>query len=461
MKAQVKKNTDEKNKSFNLIGQGGYGCTYYPEIKCKTQQPGSINYLTKIQIKDKNFENETSIGKIVKTIPNYQYMFAPILDYCDVNLAKIENDKLEACDVINENPQTKFVSNKILYIGKNNLSDYFDEILFNKKNRKTQLTRYIKKIAETHLYLLDSIDILNKKDVLHLDLKVYNVMYDYKNNVPIIIDFGLSTQIKNMYPEKYIYSKRPFGVLSEIYAPWCIEIILLSYIARQVKQTDNSKRDKGYLDETKFQEKITKVDEMEKWCHLFVTQNSGLKYSIFTSSELTDFETRLKLWVNTFKNKTWKDVWSIIFSSHKSWDNYSLSMMYLSEFQNTGILDNILRPQQLQPDQKQQQQPQQPKQPVSDLNIRETSVIKKYVNILKETLLADPSKRKTPNVTFTDIKPIFNRIIKSELISTIQEIKGKIATTQNEIKVKTVKQQKTLKDLQQSKQILDNKQLRQ
>ena len=63
-----------------LLSQGSFGCVYYPSLNCQGKSEVSKEYLSKLQKKDFNSENEKNIGKkIIANIPNYKKHFVPIL----------------------------------------------------------------------------------------------------------------------------------------------------------------------------------------------------------------------------------------------------------------------------------------------------------------------------------------------------------------------------------------------
>jgi hypothetical protein len=443
--AKKSENTD----TFTLLGQGGYGCAFYPEIKCKTQKPGSKKYLTKIQIKNKSFENEVNIGKLVQNIPNYKFFFAPVLEHCDVNISTIDKDQISKCEIITEeltqNKSTQFVSNKILYVGENKLSDYFEKLMTVKKPPTQTFVNYISKIGKAHLYLLESVQLLNENDILHLDIVSRNIMYDSKNDIPILIDFGLSTQIQQIETDRYMKSKTPFGVGGDhIYPPWCIEIVLLSNIARKIKKK-NTASNASYIDEQKFLEKIpiTVTEELKKLCTLHVHKNDSFNSIIYSKDELQDFEKRLHTWINTFNGKSWKEVWTMIVSTNKSWDNYSLSMLFLNEVEDSGLLKLLYTT---------------PSTNVQQQNPLHPNVFRKYTDILKEHTLSDPMKRKSAKELHTDIKNVFGTINKTLFLKSIKHIVDqKITGEENIQKMKLNRKQQMLTELQNEDKIIEKR----
>jgi hypothetical protein len=85
--------------------------------------------------KEETSDNETLIGKKIMTIKNYKDYFAPILQTEDINISLLDNDDLETCDIIHKNkdPNAKYESEKIKYIGQDTLLKYYVKTLSNEK----------------------------------------------------------------------------------------------------------------------------------------------------------------------------------------------------------------------------------------------------------------------------------------------------------------------------------------
>lgn len=474
----VKTNRKRKSKHAQIIGQGTYGCVFRPEINCRTQLPGSDEYLSKISVEDQISQTEIGIGKVIQTFPNYRFFFAPILEYCDINISTIDQRQVEKCEVFEKSMKSaqtlgklpKFISSKIHYVGNQNFSEYFAKLLikscshqspnncFKSTSKNTKhITQFLSKIVDVHLYLLHSIKLLGDNGIVHLDLKFNNFIYDKENDVFIIIDFGLARLVKDMEAANYEQNiKTKFGVLIETYPPWAIDIVILSFIAKYVHKTISKS---SGVDSVKFNAKIddSHITILKRHCTLYATKNPVLQLQLFTETDRKMVETQLHKWVDTFKGKTWKDAWTSIWSSNKTWDNYSLAVMYLHEFQDTGIMDIILRP--ITNMKQIDHQDTNPKQSnvwttISSAIVGATSEQRKdfhflieYVSILKNIILAEPTARKTPDVTSNEIKTIFQKLDRAVFEEVVKQFNAKILTPKNIETIKANKLRRNLEDL--------------
>jgi len=400
------KNTEEpsklelkgQKKEIKLINQGTYGCIYHPGINCQTGKKEPNEFLTKIQLKETTSTNEIEIGSIIQKINGFQYYYAPILENCDITLATIGEDNIKKCDpltsAIKSDTRAEFVSNKIQYVGKNTLAKYFLQLL---DVGQLQMKKVFEKIPDIHLFLLESIKQLADLDIVHFDLKENNIMWDEQNDVPKIIDFGLSIQINKLTPKTY---KDSFYTLYDTYSPWCIDIIILSFIAD--KYANNIKNIDKFIEE-----KIQNVGDIKKHCENYVLNSDVFIKNVFSKNEISAFLTQINTYVDGFVGKTWKMVNDETIKNYKTWDNYSIAIMNMKIISDIGIFDN-----------------------------QNAGFMKEYVQLLKDIILALPDKRKSLEDTAAQIKSIFGKIKKSEYESLIEKMILKYAQPENMAKIK-------------------------
>ena len=237
-KAHVKAHVKSKNK---LLGQGSYGCVYYPGISCS----GKMNKkktVTKLQEISFYSVNEINTGKYIKKhIPKYSLMYAPIVKHCVVSFQTIHKSELNIFDCKTlfpdgTNSNSSYYENDYHYSdykayinsasnGYNDRLDSNSERFKSKLNTKYYLMYmnyvvnktfkkyfegyklfhvYVVNLIKTSLYIIKSLGLLVSVNIIHNDLHVNNILINLKNGKPIIIDFGLSM----FYDKCFKYQKK-------------------------------------------------------------------------------------------------------------------------------------------------------------------------------------------------------------------------------------------------------------
>ena len=364
---ESKNPTQEK---MNLLDEGGYGCVYYPGISCngKKEMP---KFITKIQKVSDTFKNEYFISEKIRKIKGYTKHFAPIIKVCPVKLTKTNVHEIMKCGKLTTETKSqiespKYVSSKIRYVGKRNIGDYINSYM----NR----TYSVAEVLDTHLYLLKGIRQLNRMGIIHYDLKYDNIMYDDTLKIPIIIDYGLSIYVPELSPVNY--KNEFFAFVS--YSYWCIDIVICSYIFQKIKY-EHSKTTK-----------ITK-DELDIIYDAFVSSSYGeqthtnglFSFTIFPDSDYEKLRVKCATYFRAFVGKSWFELYEHLIKYSNTWDNYSLSMVYLME------IDNLYKI-----------------HPKTYDKISALPSFPKYRNLLENILFSMPNERPTVLDTITQIKKL-------------------------------------------------------
>jgi serine/threonine protein kinase len=219
-----------------LISQGTFGCIFYPAIECDGSVSKNKKYASKLVKNNKTDLNEYLIGKIIKRIKLYEYYYAPVVNMCSINLAKIDRRERDMCKIIRDKkypgmgmgtgtdtiPASSYAIMKIPFIENISIIDYFTHPDTDKKEILTY-------ILYSYDYLLQNIETLNKHGIIHFDLKLSNILIEKSKKIPIIIDFGLSIPLNDIRPETY---KKYFYAYSPSYYIWCIEIHIICYLVK-------------------------------------------------------------------------------------------------------------------------------------------------------------------------------------------------------------------------------------
>ncbi len=389
-----------KQDPIKVIGKGTYGCVFSPNIECGPNSSTTNDvFLSKIQGDNKTSKNEIEIGTKLKSHSN---RFAPIIESCPLKSGKIENGVLKKCEIQDKTKQG-MITSKVRYVGKDTLDTFLHNIITSTSRDKTK--KYLQQVINKHLFLLESLVILNKENVLHLDIKSNNIMIDKKTH-PIMIDFGISYDGEKLQLEEYKKTTEPFGIVIDYYLPWCFEIILLTHISRYLIGKKDGKT--IMIDPAKEHVVIT-PDEIAKMkkdvLGKFMIKNTLLQMSIFTEEEKKDYLSRLQQWINSFEGKTWTYIWNKIVSTKDTWDNYALTTVIISELDISGL---------------------------KQLSSRQTKgSLYEYIQVIKGILLG---KTSVPGDTLLKIKDIFKKVAKTEYNKLIVELgtifkDGKIVST--------------------------------
>lgn len=287
-----------------LLSQGGFGCVYYPGIKCSGNADIDKRFVTKLQRKDFNAENEIYIGSLIASINHYENYFIPIIKSCDIDLRKLDHQTIGDCKVVKSSAEINYLLMTLDYIKNKSLEDTI--VTSDSKEIKR---RSFAQLLNMYKYLLHGLELLVKKNIIHFDLKVENLLFSVKKGVPLIIDFGISIPKDRLTPEnikKYFYAFVP-----EYYV-WPLEVHVINYLIHNTSAN------------------LTDTDII-----LISTQfsksNAGLLLfsETFGRNYLLSCIHQLKKYIGIDRNK----VINTLLSYSNTWDSYSLSIMFMIIFQ--------------------------------------------------------------------------------------------------------------------------------
>ena len=276
-----------------LLAQGAFGCVYYPALKCKNKV--IKNSVSKLQIYDWNAKNEINIGSKIKKIKSKDKFFAYVYDFCKVNISKIDSRLLTDCKIIQNYPNNLFVNLFLKYINRIGFKDY---VLMGTSKE------IIYKIVTTFSSLLKGYNKLLKKNIVHMDIKDDNLIYDTQSKSVKIIDFGISIEIENVHKNLY----KNFYVFGPDYYIWCLEIHCINYILHK---------------SPKFTAKS--IDEI---CLPYINNNP-----VFYNDTLKEhFYIQAKKYLKRYIGKPRSYIIDECLSSYNKWDIHALSILYLRIF---------------------------------------------------------------------------------------------------------------------------------
>jgi hypothetical protein len=199
-----------------VIGSGGFGCVFRPALKCRGKTRTAkkmISKLMSVKHAKTEYEEIQTFKKLLNTIPNYNRYF--LLN--DITICK--PDTLTNEDLQNFNNNCSALTDDY---SSDTINSALDKELqtLNMPDGGMDLQDYMKTIDYKDLprinnmlidLLVNGIIKMNKKKVLHADLKNSNILMDGR-----IIDWGLSTtytlsEIPSKLKNRTVYYNSPFS----------------------------------------------------------------------------------------------------------------------------------------------------------------------------------------------------------------------------------------------------------
>jgi serine/threonine protein kinase len=346
-----------------LISQGAYGCVYKPGIKADGTKESS-KYVSKIQLNKDRTENEPIIGKIIiEKINNHERYFAPALSVHRTTPSVIKSSERSKCKILDEKKKQDFVSVKIKYVGKDTLHDHM------KNHKETNNFSFLQHMLDTHIYLACAVEELSKQKIVHHDIKANNVMYNDQQKLPILIDFGVSFQLSELFSEEVM--RTVFFTSYEKYPPWCFEVICIGSIVK----------------ETGWEKRKVKGKKLESHLSTYLENNP----IISIQKNIADCKKKWKTYINTLDNMCGKKAVNELLEKWNTWDMYSVNVMYLMFVYNYGWYDNV------------------------------HPCIKPYVDYLVSQITCIPSKRNDASTTISELQKLVHGIKKIDYVSFQEE----------------------------------------
>jgi serine/threonine protein kinase len=377
--------TNQENKEgkiIKLLNKGTYGCIFKPGLTCNGMIDNSKKNITKIQKEKETSANEMYISEKIKEIANYTRYFAPINETCQIDVGTIDNAEMKKCDFIHENMQLnkslEFEMNRIRYVGKDTLGSYLLTLL----EKKTDADTFSKEFVNSYKILLEGIHKISEKGIVHYDIKENNIMCRDNTGRPIFIDFGLSFDASSVLSLETNDMFDVFYAYAPEYAPWSIELSILSYIINKIGKDMVSMKDISNLPAS--------IELLDECIEEYFVKNRGMRMLCSTRS-CEELQKKTKEYFSEMVKPTmlgtikWKKVIEELIKYYKTWDVYALSMCYLQLYEELKIEDTL-----------------------------DVSFMNEFKNMLEETIQKMPNERPDAK-TSLDILKKLQRVTKQDV----------------------------------------------
>lgn len=233
-----------KLKGGEFLGQGTYGCVFFPSIECRDrlqQKESFYNGVSKVFKTKKDMNDELKETKKISKMDKQGLYTNKALGSCEVSTENFSSKETGPCRYM---PHMQNKSKK---------SIIYDQIFYEHKG--IDLNQFMRKnfsLSYTFNYVLNilkGIQMLIKHKYVHLDLKPDNILISDSNKA-LLIDFGLGRPFKKLYD--YNNSNYILEYSYEWYAPEfklffdSYRNMLPEYQLKEFIEFNNSKYNRAY-----------------------------------------------------------------------------------------------------------------------------------------------------------------------------------------------------------------------
>lgn len=261
--------------------------------------------------------NEIYVSKYITNIPNYFLYFMPVLKSTNITTALAQQKQKQEQD----QAQKLIIYTRDLD-SDNNFYQMFNNIGKSSSNSKKGIMR----IIDSYKYLLHIIHILNSYQIVHLNIIPTNILFNSDNN-PILSNFTNSFHFPSLNEERksnlfksYIpKNQNP----SNVFYTQPLEVYVISFLENQENNSSLS------------------LSNIELLCSNFTTLSFS-SLSIFSETYIKEYKEQAVFSLRCYINKPKEYVINELLNNSSTWDNYSLSMLYLHllNFHFVGAVEN-------------------------------------------------------------------------------------------------------------------------
>ena len=164
-------------------------------------------------------------------------------------------------------------------------------------------------MIDSYNHLLNSLNMLVEMKIVHYDLKGNNIMINNVNNLPLVLDFGLSISMNEL---KIDLLNKFFYVYAPEYSPWALEIHYLSFLLNVNREPS--------------------IRDLESMVDRYIENETNPVGILFSDSFVEKFKRLCLRQLKKYQAMGFTDSVTYILTQWRTWDNFSLSVIYLNIF---------------------------------------------------------------------------------------------------------------------------------
>ena len=271
-------------------------CVFYffneHELQIKKQKIHKIVKLTLF------IQNELTNYRKISNINNRKKYFYICENASELKMTEIQDDDTTIKETMLTNDNTilfEFEKRDLIYL-KNYLKNLFEECNY---------TKYILTIIQFYKHMLTSLQLLVDNHIFHNHLNFDSIVID-KMDCPLLSNFSFS--INYLHPNIDEYIKHFIIAYEPSYIEWPIELHLLSYLLTNKLNSLSSYNIENIIND--------------------VISNNNILNS-FGDTVVSLYKTEALEYFNKYVNQSYHFILTDILQYINTWDNYSLSILFL------------------------------------------------------------------------------------------------------------------------------------
>ena len=281
--------SENDNDNNNQIGD---------KHKKMTHQPKKNNFLSQLVYLDFLVKNEIDTTKWLRNIPNHNQLFYLVQSVEQVNISAMNENTYDINETHNIDKDSsillKFINKDIVQ-----LNTYLKS--------QTSSKKYIFQLIQFYKYLLTTIDVLLVHNIVHNNIVFNTTVVDF-TETPLLSNFSYAVNMNITHFHNHVRN------LLHEYSPKIMthrptELHILSYMITNKIQTLSM-----YI--------IHKIID-DIYDNHFILNHFGANIS-------RNFKEESIKYYKKYVNKSYEEVVSDMMKYFSTWDNYSLSIMYLN-----------------------------------------------------------------------------------------------------------------------------------
>jgi len=251
-----------------------------------------MKFIKKIVLFEK-CENEIKMSEKVKKIPYFFLYFSPIKTHIFLKISEIDEYFLESSEFL-ENKAYVIISQEPPFYS--NFYGFFENLTNSKEK--------IRFLLDSYVYLLKTIDVLSSHEIVYFDLNSEKVGFTKKKQ-PILHDFSKSFPTN----ENLLVLQKLLPKHDPTWATLPLEVHLLTFVNEKMRENQSISQ-----------------ENIENICKEFIVKNQ-----VWGEICESAIKKHFNVCISSFSiiNESKEKIFEKLLQYAKTWDNYSLSALFL------------------------------------------------------------------------------------------------------------------------------------